>query len=302
MVHAWEAYTPVGSACHSRKLSYRLRLRMARLVKFCPVMENHSGRFVPFIVAAALAASCGNGSATFTGSVDVRALGVDRAVVIAESTAGELVVAPVLRDGRFALVVRAGETYRLAVARPDTRFYRIVSRVHVLTDAGYARYVEVTQAALLDLGVVRPIDWAALRQPVTGTLGVMSLPPTTALTEVEDPGTVGGVIVEDPGVCDEGSSESAGTNQVSGVRRQALAGGEVKLTICHVPPGDPANAFTVTVGFPAADEHLAHHDDYLGPCQVQTPPDPPDCVQQEGGGDGSSTPEASDGGTTVTPE
>jgi len=39
-----------------------------------------------------------------------------------------------------------------------------------------------------------------------------------------------------------------------------------KVTLCHVPPGNPPAAHTITVGAPAVDTHLEHHDDYLGPC------------------------------------
>jgi hypothetical protein len=51
-----------------------------------------------------------------------------------------------------------------------------------------------------------------------------------------------------------------------------------KTTICHVPPGNPANAHTLCIGNPAVPHHLANHPDYLGPCKVETtcpPPAPP---------------------------
>ncbi|HSM58468.1 MAG TPA: FecR domain-containing protein [Candidatus Sulfomarinibacteraceae bacterium] len=38
-----------------------------------------------------------------------------------------------------------------------------------------------------------------------------------------------------------------------------------QVTVCHVPPGNPANAHTITIGRPAVDAHLAHGD-FLGPC------------------------------------
>jgi uncharacterized protein DUF4382 len=41
-----------------------------------------------------------------------------------------------------------------------------------------------------------------------------------------------------------------------------------KTTICHVPPGNPANAHTISVGNPAVPAHLAHGD-YLGACLAQ---------------------------------
>ena len=38
-----------------------------------------------------------------------------------------------------------------------------------------------------------------------------------------------------------------------------------KKTICHIPPGNPNNAHTITVGAPAVPAHLAHGDT-SGPC------------------------------------
>jgi hypothetical protein len=38
-----------------------------------------------------------------------------------------------------------------------------------------------------------------------------------------------------------------------------------KTTICHLPPGNPANAHTLCVGNPAVPAHLAHGD-HLGSC------------------------------------
>lgn len=45
-----------------------------------------------------------------------------------------------------------------------------------------------------------------------------------------------------------------------------------KVTICHVPPGNPANAHAITIGAPAVPAHLANHDgDAIGPCPRPTP-------------------------------
>src|SRR6476659_8001022 len=41
--------------------------------------------------------------------------------------------------------------------------------------------------------------------------------------------------------------------------------GAAKVTICHIPPGNPNNAHTITVGASAVPAHLAHGDT-LGPC------------------------------------
>ena len=39
-----------------------------------------------------------------------------------------------------------------------------------------------------------------------------------------------------------------------------------KVIICHVPPGNPENAHTITISVNALKNHLDHHDDYCGPC------------------------------------
>lgn len=48
----------------------------------------------------------------------------------------------------------------------------------------------------------------------------------------------------------------------------SLAGdGAEKVELCHVPPGNPANAHTIVVGAKAAEKHLKNHPgDYLGAC------------------------------------
>ena len=46
--------------------------------------------------------------------------------------------------------------------------------------------------------------------------------------------------------------------------------GEEKWTICHVPPGNPENAHTITVGFPAVVAHFANHSgDTYGECGAE---------------------------------
>jgi len=41
-----------------------------------------------------------------------------------------------------------------------------------------------------------------------------------------------------------------------------------KIAICHIPPGNPSKAHTITVGGPAVDRHLAHGDE-IGSCDGQ---------------------------------
>ena len=40
-----------------------------------------------------------------------------------------------------------------------------------------------------------------------------------------------------------------------------------KVTICHIPPGQPNNAHTITVGESAVAAHILEHGDGIGPCQ-----------------------------------
>lgn len=45
---------------------------------------------------------------------------------------------------------------------------------------------------------------------------------------------------------------------------------EDKCTICHVPPGNPNNPQTLTIGCSAVDAHMRNHPgDCLGPCPCQ---------------------------------
>lgn len=46
---------------------------------------------------------------------------------------------------------------------------------------------------------------------------------------------------------------------------QTVGAGAEKVTICHIPPGNPANAHTIVVGAPAVQAHLAHGDS-VGEC------------------------------------
>jgi hypothetical protein len=77
-----------------------------------------------------------------------------------------------------------------------------------------------------------------------------------------------------------GSTLSDGELNAAPGKEGQVAGG--KITICHVPPGNPANAHTLTVGGPAWNGHRNHKGDYMGPCAggpdggVPPPPPPPD--------------------------
>jgi hypothetical protein len=49
----------------------------------------------------------------------------------------------------------------------------------------------------------------------------------------------------------------------------------VKVTICHIPPGNPAERHEITVGEPAVAAHIRDHGDYIGPCSPNPDPDGP---------------------------
>jgi hypothetical protein len=46
----------------------------------------------------------------------------------------------------------------------------------------------------------------------------------------------------------------------------SVAAQEDKVTICHIPPGNPANAHTITVGASAVPAHVNNHGDGVGAC------------------------------------
>jgi len=48
-----------------------------------------------------------------------------------------------------------------------------------------------------------------------------------------------------------------------------------KTTICHIPPGNPANAHTICVGNAAVPAHVHNHGDSIGACVNETPCPPP---------------------------
>lgn len=84
------------------------------------------------------------------------------------------------------------------------------------------------------------------------------------------------------GSSNDASSESAARTAGSANGFGAL--GVTKVTICHIPPGNPANAHSITVGSPAVRAHMDHGDS-LGACPDVIPPvdtvppvdtDPPD--------------------------
>ncbi len=75
----------------------------------------------------------------------------------------------------------------------------------------------------------------------------------------------------------------AGGSAALGAAAEAHAdAGSDKVAVCHIPPGNPANAHTIVVGAPAVQAHL-RHGDTLGACAA------PDA------GDGEGTPDGGEG-------
>jgi hypothetical protein len=109
----------------------------------------------------------------------------------------------------------------------------------------------------------------------------------------------GAEAVESPDYCERASSKKVHPH---------------KVMICHIPPGNPANAHTIIVGKKAVQAHL-DHGDVLGACGCDEDGLEPsegedhdghehegDDVQDGGGttgdGDGGTTGDGGDGGTT----
>jgi hypothetical protein len=62
--------------------------------------------------------------------------------------------------------------------------------------------------------------------------------------------------------CDSSSMAFGDLADIDGIECDNL---EFQITLCHIPPGNPGNAHTITVDESAVPAHLAHGDT-LGPC------------------------------------
>jgi len=67
-----------------------------------------------------------------------------------------------------------------------------------------------------------------------------------------------------------------------------------KTTVCHIPPGNPANAHTICVGNDAVPAHL-DHGDFLGTCTC------PGGGSGSGSGDGSGSGSGDGSGSGIIP-
>jgi hypothetical protein len=52
----------------------------------------------------------------------------------------------------------------------------------------------------------------------------------------------------------------------------SIAVGNDKVNVCHIPPGNPANAHIINVSVNAVPAHLAHGDFVGDTCDVTPPP------------------------------
>lgn len=66
---------------------------------------------------------------------------------------------------------------------------------------------------------------------------------------------------------DRSTSGTQGSQELQLARAHAAAASSAdgKVTICHVPPGNPENAHEISVGEPAVRAHL-EHGDLVGAC------------------------------------
>lgn len=57
---------------------------------------------------------------------------------------------------------------------------------------------------------------------------------------------------------------------IAGFHAAVAIAGEAKVDVCHIPPGNPDNAHTITVSENAVSAHL-DHGDFVGPCNSAQP-------------------------------
>jgi hypothetical protein len=75
---------------------------------------------------------------------------------------------------------------------------------------------------------------------------------------------------------DDGGNNATPNDDGADDDLEAVACGEKKVMICHVPPGNPAARHTICIGKPALDAHMSHklkdaddETDTLGACSAQ---------------------------------
>ena len=80
---------------------------------------------------------------------------------------------------------------------------------------------------------------------------------------------------DQPAQANNPSSQSSSADASSQSSSESSGQSADKVTICHVPPGNPDNPQTITIGESAVASHFEEHEgDSLGPCVDD--PSPPD--------------------------
>ena len=72
-----------------------------------------------------------------------------------------------------------------------------------------------------------------------------------------------------------------------------------KVLICHIPPGNPANAHDICVSTHAVEPHQTHHGDTVGACNPQPPPPSDDAGTPPPSDDAGTPPPSDDGGVIL---
>jgi hypothetical protein len=151
-------------------------------------------------------------------------------------------------------VFRDGDTN----GQPDDAFrLQILDRAQGDEESGFEDVV--TSAAEADSAVtichVPPGNPDAMH---TVTVGASAVPAHLAHGDAE------GVCEETDAPVDDGDEGEEGEDE-------AEDDGEIKVLVCHVPPGNPENPHTIEVGESAVPAHLAHGDTE-GECPEAAPP------------------------------
>jgi len=145
------------------------------------------------------------------------------------------------------------------------------------------------------------------RQTMLGSLFAATAPPTVALAiagavgvALLTPGQIAGCSTPDDDTAAYRAAALAachlddGTVEHDADVRACDPGDKKKTTVCHIPPGNPANAHTICVGNAAVAAHVRNHGDpvgdHAGPCANEIPCPPP------GGGTGGAPAVAGTGG------
>ena len=241
-----------------------------------------------------LAACSGGSPAVLTGAITQGQYALDNPVVIATRLDGARFLSHIHRDGSFRLTVPAGATYALSLANTVAPGkYGTVSHIDWGTAEGSVRYLAIAAGGSIDLGHVSRLSYVATAnglQTQDKSLDDHSADgPDTEVESSDDDGSPKEVDdCEAPELTDShcehdvdahhGHQAGHGHAQVDDTldAHGSGGGGETKVAVCHIPPGNPANAHTIVVGAPAVPAHLAHGD-YLGACLDTPPGAPPSC-------------------------